>query len=245
MKRFVPLVCLILALTSTSAATPYWVAWEGNDYPENEGWERRHYRPDGPMADRSLSDGVMTLDGRASTEIQDFYRPQQSINPGAGEEFVVQWKLRVEEVVGFPHFLYDPGFSILSDDAWMVSFVIGVDGAFSILDARTYPYLGGQFRAWELRSPDMRTYSVSVDGQVIGTGSFVLISIRASEVAWGDFTYGSASLSQWDYFRFGVVPEPATGALLVGAAIAGLVGRRGRLGLYSPRRSASSSSQRA
>ncbi len=45
-------------------------------------------------------------------------------------------------------------------------------------------------------------------------------------VAWGNCTLGSASLTDRDYFRSGVVPEPSAGVLL-GAML--LVGRLRRI----------------
>jgi len=193
-----------------AAAAPFWVAWEGNDYPENEGWERIHYGPDGPPALRTLSDGIMTLDGLADIEIIDAYLMRRLLNPSEGEEFVAQWGVRVSEVSS--SYPYDPGFELMSDDGWGVAIVFGEQRIQSILEQIDFSIVGGQFLACEFRSRDMRTYQLSIDGSVVHEGVFISGSALASRVYWGDDVAGATSLSDWDYFRFGVVPEVSSGA---------------------------------
>jgi hypothetical protein len=65
----------------------------------------------------------------------------------------------------------------------------------------------GVFHTYELRSFDMRAYEFLIDNTVVRNGVFAEV-ITASEVSWGDSWQGSASLARWDYFEFGVVPEP-------------------------------------
>lgn len=197
---------LLSALSGVSRAEQYWVAWEGNDYPENEGWTRRHYGDDGPPAIRSLADGVMTLDGLASIEIIDAYRINRPLDPEPGEVFVAQWGLRVNEVSSI--YPYDPGFELTSDDAWLVSLVFGVNEAHSILEQDYFAIEGAGFHAWEFRSADMRSYVLSMDGSVVFTGTLIESSARQPRIIWGDDVAGASSHSDWDYFRFGVVPDP-------------------------------------
>ncbi|MCC6358933.1 MAG: hypothetical protein IT450_09330 [Phycisphaerales bacterium] len=199
---------LLSALPRESRADQYWVAWEGNDYPENEGWTRRHYGDDGPPAIRSLADGVMTLDGLASIEIIDAYRINRPLDPEPGEVFVAQWGLRVNEVSSI--YPYDPGFELTSDDGWLVSLVFGVNEAHSILEQDYFAIEGAGFHAWEFRSADMRSYVLSMDGSVVFTGALIESSAGQPRIIWGDDVAGASSHSDWDYFRFGVVPEPGT-----------------------------------
>jgi len=196
------------AFAGVARGEPYWVAWEGNDFPENEGWERYHYGAKGPSADRSLTGGIMTLDGLASIEIVDGYRLDRPLDPGPGEEFVVRWGLRVNEVAS--DYPYDPGLAVYSDDAWHFVLVIGVDEVHSVLEQEEIGFEPGVFHAWEFRSRDMRSYTLLVDGSVIRTGSFLASGAVESRVDWGDVVAGANSHSDWDYFRFGVVPEPAS-----------------------------------
>jgi hypothetical protein len=64
----------------------------------------------------------------------------------------------------------------------------------------------GVFHRFELRSWDMRSFELSIDDTLALAGDLVHV-ITASKVTWGDGAVGSASLSHWDYYRFGVVPE--------------------------------------
>ena len=68
-----------------AAAAPYWVAYQGDDFPENGGWEHVGYPP---LADRLLEDGALVIDSRANIWTQDYYRlaPGDGVDPDTGEE---------------------------------------------------------------------------------------------------------------------------------------------------------------
>ena len=61
MSRRIVLVVLGGWLVFPAAAEPFWIAYEGNDYPEHEGWERVTI---GGAAQRQLDDGGLILDTR-------------------------------------------------------------------------------------------------------------------------------------------------------------------------------------
>jgi hypothetical protein len=208
--------CLVFALgIAQASATPYWVAWEGDDYPEDRGWERIHYGDDGPAANRSLHDGVMTIDGLASIEIIDSYVIERALSPTPGEMFIAQWRLRVDEVLANPIDPFDPGLAIYGDDGSGFDMHIGRDRFNLPYEHRTIFFQPGVFHEWELRSADMSTYALYMDGALQHSGLFAGPGAGGSQVYWGDFIAGAASLSDWDYFRFGVVPEPNSGSLLL------------------------------
>jgi hypothetical protein len=185
---------------------PYWVAWEGNDFPENEGWQRI---VNGPQpAERTLADGIMTMDSLATDHSQDFYNMYGASDPGDEDEFIVQWRLRVNQVNwDNPNFPYDPGWSVNSADGWRAVFAIGVHEFHNLLEQIDVQFEPGVFHVWEFRSPDMRTFTISLDGAPISSGAF-MPGLPDAHVAWGDFGGGPTSNVDWDYFRFGVVPEP-------------------------------------
>jgi hypothetical protein len=61
------MLAAVLALgASLAAAEPYWVSWEGDDWPENQGWTRVWGNWDGlyegPGAYRTLDSGILTFD---------------------------------------------------------------------------------------------------------------------------------------------------------------------------------------
>jgi len=230
-----PLISLALlstlcALTASATAEPYWYAYEGNDFPENEGWERI---VDGPQpAERTLADGIMTIDGLADRQIDDYYRMERSIDAGPGGEFVMDWRLRVDEVIGHPLALYDPGVAVWSDDDWAVSLLFGTDFVYSLYENIQIAVDPGVYHTWEFRSSDMRSYDLMVDGALIRTGLFWEPTFERSKVTWGDKARGSASLADWDYLRFGVVPEPGTIILFLVAVF----GPRARDATYRSKR---------
>lgn len=204
---FLMVVVLMLLLLPASAAraSPYWIAYEGNDFPENEGWYR--FKGEGGGV-RSIEDGWFVLDTRASISIYDYYeiRLAGTLDPGPGETFVMQWRLLVDEVQG----RVDPAIGVASDENWVVSFEYMADQLRSTFE----PGVGCSFvpgipHSYELRSDDMRTYRLYVDDLLALEGSFWL-SLTTSLVNWGDGVKGAASVSKWDYVRLGVVPEPAT-----------------------------------
>jgi hypothetical protein len=130
--------------------------------------------------------------------------------------FVVEWRLLIDQVIGFS----DPGLSVYSDEAWSVTFDFDEDSVMDFgqpgLSAAFEPYA---YHDFELRSSDMRSYELFIDGQPAMEGSFHHL-ISTSRVTWGDVIQGGASLARWDYFRFGVIPEPgALDLLLVSATV--------------------------
>jgi len=228
--RFATLLLFTLpalaVLTSTAGAEPYWISYDGNDFPENEGWTREYGDENGHGqggAVRSIEDGALVLDGLRHVAIYDAYTMSRPIDPAPDELFIMRWRLRVDEVSARE----DPAVVAFSDDSWGVGFQFSesyVESTFE--DAVTAAFEAGVFHLFELRSYDMRQYELLIDGEVALVGPF-FDTITASEVGWGDAVTGSASLSRWDYFEFGVVPEPCSAATLsVAGAVALFLRRR-------------------
>jgi hypothetical protein len=207
-------------MAGAAEATPWWVAWEGETWPEDSGWQRTTY---GGGCQRYLQDGTMVLDGRASSDISDFYSMQHPLAPGPNEAFVMEWRLRVDEVKGFT----DPGVLALSQGDGVVFLGYTQSSIYSVCEYAWIPFTPGVFHDYRLTSTNMATYALYIDSQLAYEGHFVP-SGGESEVDWGDATQGAASLADWDYFRFGVVPEPSAGLLLGFAGLAGTVFRTPR-----------------
>jgi hypothetical protein len=214
-------VTMMLALgAGVAGADPYWVTYEATDFPENEGWIRHAY---GGGDERYLGDGTLVLDGLASTDISDFYRWYMPSEPGPGEVFRMDWRLRVDSVL-----LHD-------DPAVSVRFRTGVvilgyseSGVYSAYEhAWVASFAPGLFHDYSLTTSDMRTYTLFLDQVAIWDGRFVG-PFYESRVEWGDYTQGDASLAVWDYVRFGIVPEPTAGLLLGSAGVAVVVAKTRR-----------------
>jgi hypothetical protein len=203
-----------ILLASPVQAIPYWFAWEGNDFPENQGWERMH-GPNGAQAVRTLNNGLMTIDGIQGAGVYDtnFMDRPGMVNPGLGERFIMRWRVRVDDIV--PSTGLDPGVAVLSDDAWIASFVYYKSHL--LLGGTSYvvQFQPDVFHTWEFRSDDMRWFDLYLDGALALRAGFRFHGITlVSRVGWGDVASPSESRSTWDYFRYGVVPEPHSVVLL-------------------------------
>jgi hypothetical protein len=55
----------------------------------------------------------------------------------------------------------------------------------------------------------MRAYELYIDDELAITGVFEEV-FGPTRVSWGDVVTGATSLTEWDYVRFGVIPEPSS-----------------------------------
>jgi hypothetical protein len=208
MHRVVLLPVLACILAASATAEPYWIAYEGNDFPENEGWER--YVTD-PPAVRWLEDGSFYMDTRADPQTTDSYASSYDggFDPGPGETFVLRWGLTVMDSQRL-----GSSVEFTSDDLWAVHFDFDEDTLVSLYEPTVYvdiePHVHHEY---ELRTSDVRNYQLYVDGDLAVEGVF-FESFFPSGVGFGDLIRGGGSLSAWDYFRFGVVPEPGTSPMI-------------------------------
>ena len=191
-------------LVSSGRADEYWITYEGNDLPENEGWERHS---SDPPAERWLEEGSLFIDSRADLHTTDNYTVyfDGGLDPEPGETFVMRWKLNVHEAGPWE----DPGVYVISDELWAVLFVFAEGYVSSTHEANvSAEFEAGMFHEFEMRSGNMRSYELYIDGDLAIEGVF-FEGFFSPCAGWGDVVHGGASLAQWDYFRFGVVPEPA------------------------------------
>jgi hypothetical protein len=202
---------MLLAILSsgTGLQAGYWIGYEADDFPENVGWMRVYGDENGPQqggAERTLEDGVLTLDGLRNDQIFDFYEIQRPIDPAPGEIFLAEWKTLVDPRSD----ARDVGVVIARDDPpGHVSFAIGSSTLWIRDDHVTIDIEPNVFHAFSFFSIDMQEYQLAIDGTVEYEGSFDSYSILHSFVNFGDGVQGERSLSSWDYYRFGAVPEPA------------------------------------
>jgi hypothetical protein len=205
-------------LAAPAGAEQYWIAYEGNDFPENEGWIRYWGDWEGPYhgggAIRTIEDGILTMDSLFDTGVYDYAyleRPGQ-VDPGPGEVFVMEWRAVIEDTTGEP--TWDAAVMVASDAAWMLTIGLCTDEVVSSFEGVTIPIAPGVFHDYRVLSPDMRGYQLYVDGEVALLGSFWR-GLTESRLAWGPGSQGVSTLSHWDYVRMGVIPEPASLVLLL------------------------------
>jgi len=203
MRWLFVLVAALAVVATPAGADEYWITYEGNDFPENEGWWRVY---SGGGAERWIEDGMLVLDGLADLGINDVYGyDQYPIDPGPGEMFVAEWRFAIDDIISGP----DPGFGLFSDESWAVGFSFSDDLIRSGFEQETFDFNFTGFHTFRLTSSDMRNYTLEADGEVIHEGVFHHV-FSASQLRWGDSIEGGASLTRWDYMRFGVIPEPCT-----------------------------------
>jgi hypothetical protein len=227
-RRSLLVLKLLLVAGVPALATPWWEAYEGDVFPEDQGWKRVH----GSIpAQRWIDNGVLFIDSRADVRIYDGYEMVfgHPVDPGLGETFVLRWRLKVDEEHG-P--FYDAEIGITSDEAgpntfYAAAFGFAEDRVFDAYQLNLWtPFEPGVFHDFEMRSSDMRAYLLYIDGALAMTGAFTEV-FGPARVAWGDGVQGSTSLTEWDNVRFGVVvPEGSalSSALLIGAFLRGARG---------------------
>ena len=211
------LISTLCAFAASATAEPYWIAYDGNDFPENEGWERVISHGG---AIRTIEDGALVLDSRADVMINDYYTISRTMNPGPGETFIMRWRLRVDDVPSTVP--WDPVAGVFSDNYTAAGFQIAEDRIRSTFEPeKVATFLPDVFHTFEFVSADMDSYELYIDGVICISGQFESV-FEASRVGWGDGIQGARSLTTWDQFEFGVVPEPQSGtAILVLAFVAG------------------------
>jgi hypothetical protein len=217
MYRVLNVMLAMLLGAATARASPWWVSWNGDAYPETEGWG--HYATD-PPAQRWLEDGKLFIDSRADWFINDMYsqsRPGE-MTLGPQETFVAHWRVRVDDVI--PAGSEDAGLGVASDDQWDVLFTLGVDRISSTYEPGNWAmFTPGVFHEFWFESSDMRTYVLSMDGTPLFQGNFFESLFYGPGAGFGDVT-SDRSLSEWDYVECGIIPEPSSLLCMVAALIA-------------------------
>jgi hypothetical protein len=208
---------LLLAGSVSAFCTPYWIDWEGSDWPENQGWTRSWGNSHGQHqggALRTLENGVLTYDSLDPTVYDYSYMRPGQMDPCAPNElFLCEWRLKVDVVNGNG----DPTVALTSTDQWVIGFAYAADHITSLFEGLvTIPFVPGAWHDYQFVSSDMRTYNLYIDGDLAREGSFWNVGFYGPYIGWGDGGQSSGSFHHWDWFRFGVVtPEPCGFLLLI------------------------------
>ena len=209
---------LLAAGLPRAAATPYLVSYEADtpgSFPEDEGWER--FITDGGAL-RTVEDGLFSLTAQNPSpnggSDQYLFDREEMLNPDPGEFFFAEWRMRLlpgSDSADVGVVINTDGFERFFRLSYAVNTILSSgDNQQIFLDTTL-------FHSYRLESLDMMDYSMFIDGEWAWDGFFLFGTTRSSEVRFGDQSVGSASASEWDYFRFGVVkiPEPHSVFLFV------------------------------
>lgn len=205
MRRLLTLGLFLCALPGATRGDPYWVAYEGNNYPENEGWERQYL--DGG-AERSLIDGRLRVDSTRNYLAYDQYAGDLEADPAGDELFVAEWRCRVISSEG-P--LWDQAVGIATHTT-LLAFGLYSDSVISMREGWSIAFEPDVFHTFRVESLDLSSYSFYLDGDLVTTGTFELTTPGRAVVTFGDSTSGGliTSIVDWDYVHFGVIPEPSS-----------------------------------
>ena len=203
-------IAAALLFAGTAWGTPYWVEYNAanGNFPEAEGWTRYTL---GGGAMRYFEDGALVLDDQGAP-LDDMYGWSQpgALDPASGQIFVAQWRLCTSQLDG----LWDSTVAVFSDQRRGAAFDFGWDSVHVPGAGTVATFEPATFHDFEFRSVDMLTYDLYVDSVHAYSGSF-WSSVTGSLVGWGDSTQGVASVTRWEFCRFGVVPEPHVALLVV------------------------------
>jgi hypothetical protein len=205
-------IAALMVLSVSASAEPFWISWEGDTYPEQDGWTR-YTRAGG--AERILQDGALTLDSMADWRIVDEYYIDRALSLAPGESFRMDWRVRVNDVLGD----FDPAVILHAGGAEVI-LNYSTTSIYSTLEcAWVAEFAPGVYHDYSLTTSDFSAYALSIDGHASYTGRLVG-PLPGTFVGWGDCTEGPSSVSAWEYFRFGIVPEPSAGLIFGLAGLA-------------------------
>ncbi len=204
------LMASALVATVTNA-DQYWIAYEGNDFPENEGWTRSTYAGG---AERWLEDGALVIDSISVGDPQatDTYRQVDVRRPEPGELFVAEWRMRLDQFEDF----YDACVVIARPEPLGdLTFAHALDHLVVFDDWDPIPVAPGEWHVYRFESLDMDAYTLFVDGAPVYEGHFQTPSLLDPLLGFGNAARGAASVSRWDYVHFGIIPEPQSLILIM------------------------------
>ena len=229
MIRILCFIAVMVVAAGVATADQYWIAYEGNDFPENEGWERGYgdgnYPPE-DEPDRWLENGVLVIDTSRDPQLWEYYCMRPITDPQPGELFVAEWRVRLDLHSGS----WDGTVVIARDQSpGHVAFSLTNDNLLIQNENMAIPISAHEYHTYRFESPDMQGYRLLIDGELAHVGEFWTQTALQSYVAWGPGMQGASSTSYWDYFRFGVIPEPhiVVQVLLVSAIVGRCVRRAG------------------
>ena len=228
MRQLAVYLMLLVVGSLPALAEEFYLRYDGDDFPENEGWERRFSDPGGQI-EREIDKSLFRLDTRASIHLHDYYQlHSSSFDLLPGEELRMSWRMETVETqthywgsdvavvlanteAAYAEFFLAPGFVREGDlpggdPAHLYEFDVGVPHTFSFV------------------TTDMQEYDLFVDDEFAFHGGFHGYSGSGPcMAAFGDVIDGRSSLCEWDWLEIMVVPEPHTGLLLALCLLAGRI----------------------
>jgi hypothetical protein len=222
MIRAFVVVAASLAIKTVSGGV---ISYEGTVFPETEGWRRSTSLL---YSDRTIENGwlvqraeVIPTPPYLDTQEDDFYYHSLAAFSGASF-FFLEWRVEADgpssaiasvapaSIVAYGSFGIGYHFTIADDQIRLIR-----DNLLPIVFVDIEPGVPHTYLL-ELYGSDL--YQFFIDGQLIDSGvpegayptpdSEIVFGARAA-------TPEGVTTVRWDYIRYGVIPEPATAALLL------------------------------
>jgi hypothetical protein len=179
-------------------------------FPENEGWGRRFSDPNGEEI-RTLENGAINLDTRASRDIYDVYTTFYPVVQSS-QILRISWRAQVlftEQAIGYT----DVGVLVTNNVGAYAEFLlntssIGEDENLGGEIDHFVSFEPGTMHSFVMISADDTQYTLFVDDVPVFEGNFHGGALTGPRyVSFGDEAIGLTSESTWDYFEVAVVPE--------------------------------------
>ncbi len=205
-------IFLILTCTASFGGV---IAYDGTLLPENDGWTRL-----GTLdAVRSVEDGWFSHTVSIPGQLDAY---QRSLAEFAGTpEFFVEWRVETDADPSLLDSNLTPVVLALGGTSFAYYHVTMTDGRVLLNRSNFLPPVyvsveGGEPHSYRIELFGDEFYRWLIDGTVVDSGVPVAAyPTSGSELAWGIHYSVPGHSAQWDYIRYGAIPEPATGALLL------------------------------
>lgn len=225
----------LVLVASVATAAPFWVTYEGTDFPENVGWDRNSGSAS-PLwesqAVRSLSDGSFRLDTLDDVFTFDYYtqgveNDLLSLCPDG--VLMIEWRMRLLAAETADQAItFETPVGGVFVRHWLDQIIVRTGS----LEEPVYDHVSvalTEYHIFTITIADLENFELFVDDVNVMSGSLDTgLGAPQSSMSFGDNVSAGGSggsVAQWDYVRFGVVPEPATGVLWL-ACLSIVVGRR-------------------
>jgi hypothetical protein len=215
-------VGLLLAVMTVSPgmADGFDYLYTADRFPESEAWWR-HTNDPFQRIRRGIDNGVFWLDTRASLSISDLYKFEDlALEPSGGEPLRITWRMRTLETNTFG-VQSDVALAFRNSAGDYVQFFLAPEFVFERgsgppgAPQHLYRIAPQAFHTYVFETPDGQSYDLNVDGEFAFEGIFQSWSRPgAPQVVFGDTIHGNWSLSEWDFIRIQLVPEPGSGLLV-------------------------------
>jgi hypothetical protein len=210
-------------------ADEFYLHYDGNDFPENEGWNR--FATDPPVV-RSLWEGRLGLNAYGDISTAEYYSTDpHSFSVCDGEFLRVAWRMVTTRTGTGGATPSDVSIWVANEEQaaaviWITPWFVS-DGDYCNYE-HIVPIAPREFHTYELLSHDLRSYDLFIDETLAFQSSFREWYPFPNWVAWGDTVIGMASVSSWDYVTVQVVPEPHSAVTLTAAGLVAVFIARSR-----------------